>query len=373
MNDLAQELVDHIIDSRWILADEPPKAMKSCGLVCKRWLPRTRYHLFSAVCLTTYKAPYLVNLVESSPLPILSFIRHLTLRYWDYPPSTTYLARLHRCANLERIDIDIRSQSWVFNAAVDWLGSDALHVHLRSWSANSGSILRLTLAFHELGLLPWRTFAKIISCLPSVETLEVRNVGLLPATDTCPALFHPRITCLELITGFSVSFFSSFLSLPVLPMFESLKLDMTLAYGVDWSPITEYIERAGEGLQSLEILLWGRWGLACPDVTPFQQRVFAHTPMLRHLTFDVTSLSHLLHTLSSLPAMTSLTTLTVVIDTEKVRTDPACGALDAALAEPRFHSLQRFSLKSMYTHRIEPLSPATMSLLPLANARRILN
>ncbi|KAJ6605302.1 hypothetical protein DFH09DRAFT_1422303 [Mycena vulgaris] len=374
MNDLAQELVDHIIDSCWTLPDRRlTKAMESCGLVCKRWVRRTRYHLFSTVSLNSDKLESFVNLVESSPLPILSFVRHLRLRYDDRPLDTTHWARLHRCANLERIDIDIRSQSWDLDAVADWLGSDALHAHLRSWSANSGSISRLTLASDEGIVVPWRTFINIISCVPSVETLEVWDLAPSPATDAHPALFPPSITRLELGSDYkrSVSFFTCLLSLPVLPTFTSLKLDISLKDRKDWSPIVEYIERAGEGLQSLEILVWNRWEWGSRDVTYFQQRVFAHTPMLQHLTVDATSLSDLLQTLSLLPAMASLTTITVV--TIELYEDFICPALDVELADPRFRTLRHFSFLDDANVLIEPLPPAMKALMPLANARGILD
>ncbi|KAJ6605267.1 hypothetical protein DFH09DRAFT_1067547 [Mycena vulgaris] len=204
----------------------------------------------------------------------------------------------------------------------------------------------------------------------------VWDLAPLPATDAHPALFPPSITRLELGSNYnrSASFFTYLLSLPVLPTFTSLKLDISLKDHEDWSPIAEYIERAGEGLQSLEILVWNRANysstLTARDVTYFQQRVFAHTPMLQHLTVDATSLSDLLQTLSLLPVMASLTTITVV--TIELYEDFICPALDAELADPRFSTLRRFS----FLHDnvlIEPLPPLMKALMPLANERGILD
>ncbi|KAJ6563639.1 hypothetical protein DFH09DRAFT_884965, partial [Mycena vulgaris] len=71
-----QELIDHIIDHCYWTASG---SLKSCGLVCKRWLGRSRYHLFSHVHLPNPQLQYFVDVVESSSesLPILSFIRKL--------------------------------------------------------------------------------------------------------------------------------------------------------------------------------------------------------------------------------------------------------------------------------------------------------
>ncbi|KAJ7474058.1 hypothetical protein FB451DRAFT_987964, partial [Mycena latifolia] len=76
MDDLAQELINQIIDC-WEIADKD--SMSSCGLVCKLWLPRSRYYLFSTVSVNGKNLHSFVDLVDSSASPILSFIRHLTL------------------------------------------------------------------------------------------------------------------------------------------------------------------------------------------------------------------------------------------------------------------------------------------------------
>jgi len=73
MPDFAQELIDQVVD-HWCLED--PKGMKPCGLVSKRWLPRSRYHLFSSVLLDAQNLHSFVALVDTSSLPILEFVRH---------------------------------------------------------------------------------------------------------------------------------------------------------------------------------------------------------------------------------------------------------------------------------------------------------
>ncbi|KAJ6514682.1 hypothetical protein DFH09DRAFT_1099517 [Mycena vulgaris] len=104
-------------------------------------------------------------------------------------------------------------------------------------------------------------------------------------------------------------------------------------------------------------------------VTHFQQRIFRHTPMLQHLTFDASSSSDLLHTLSLLLAMASLTSITVwTVELDK---DFACPALNAELAGPGFRPLRRFSFLADSIR--QALSPAMKALMPLANARGILD
>ncbi|KAJ6514667.1 hypothetical protein DFH09DRAFT_1332916 [Mycena vulgaris] len=301
MDRFAQELIDHII----------------CYCTGKRQTAAGIYYLFSRVWLHLDSLGPLVDLVESSSHRILSFVQHLKLRYDDTPLDTTHLARLHQCPNLERIDVDIISESWAFDDAADWLGSEALHAHLRSWSANSGSISRLTLEPEEPMFVPWRAFADVISCLPSIEIPEVWNLGPLSAPDADPALFPPgKLACVELHLDYKLApAFFAYLSLHGLPTFVSLKLHIALHDRADWSPIRE--SRAA---------------------TRFQQRIFRHTPMLQHLTFDASSSSDFLHTLSLLPAMASL--ISITLWTVELNKDFACPALDAELAGPRFRPLQ---------------------------------
>ncbi|KAJ7621809.1 hypothetical protein B0H17DRAFT_1219303 [Mycena rosella] len=136
MDELAQELVDHIIDDYYALADRTERAMESCGLVSKRWLRRSRYHLFSRVTLSTGNLRTFVDLIEMSPLELLPLIRQLKFEYVGSVLDDTLLARLHRCSNLTSIEI------YIFGGTAGtveaWL--DSQQTHLRSWSRNSGSL-----------------------------------------------------------------------------------------------------------------------------------------------------------------------------------------------------------------------------------------
>ncbi|KAJ6605332.1 hypothetical protein DFH09DRAFT_1017893 [Mycena vulgaris] len=65
MQRFPQELVDTIVDD----ASEDLYAMKTCGLICKSWLPRSRFHLFSRVVIDADNLPELINILDTSPLP----------------------------------------------------------------------------------------------------------------------------------------------------------------------------------------------------------------------------------------------------------------------------------------------------------------
>ncbi|KAF8205410.1 hypothetical protein K438DRAFT_1964474 [Mycena galopus ATCC 62051] len=108
MDNLCQELVDLIIDRvapelvedsdddpytdwRDIGYEGTPgeefAPVATCGLVCKRWLPRTRFHLFSTTRLSngiesgTDNMDSFLDLVKASPGP-LSFMEFLDLDFW---------------------------------------------------------------------------------------------------------------------------------------------------------------------------------------------------------------------------------------------------------------------------------------------------
>jgi hypothetical protein len=84
MNDFPQELIERIIDD--LYDDEP--SLIHCSLVCRAWLPATRYHLFSGypgLHLTNEpnKSSALLELLALGPSTVTQFITCLSLT--DYP------------------------------------------------------------------------------------------------------------------------------------------------------------------------------------------------------------------------------------------------------------------------------------------------
>jgi hypothetical protein len=268
MHDLAQELVDHIIDCVfycWNNEDDPGAAMKSCGAVCKRWLRRSRYHFFSEVYLTCKNLRSFVDAVDTSALPLLSFVRHLTLEYRDRPPNTTLLNSIHQCPNLSGIAIHIPyvyydSRNRATAMTLDWLGSEELLTHLRSWSTNSPSISTFELKSSPPMRLPHRTFINLMSCFPSIGSLVLEDAA--PWAETIPPnSFTPlRLTSVSLdyssrdLAVCTSFLFAWLLSLPVVPNMTALKLRVDgCADGDDWAPIAAYIRETGEGIECLDL------------------------------------------------------------------------------------------------------------------------
>ncbi|KAJ7088410.1 hypothetical protein B0H15DRAFT_290053 [Mycena belliarum] len=192
MDKLPQELIDHTIDDYHAAADPTERAMECCGLVCKRWLRRSRFHLFSDLTLSAGNLPDFVDIIERSSTSLLNFVRHLELQYHGPSPDPLLLSRLHRCPNLVSIDLHITGGS--ASVLMAWLNSDeALHTHLRAWSDNSDTLSRLdiTVRLRRKQKLSLGTVIRIISCVPRIEALGLRNIYSLAGDPGVQPAFGP--------------------------------------------------------------------------------------------------------------------------------------------------------------------------------------
>ncbi|KAJ7474045.1 hypothetical protein FB451DRAFT_1247710, partial [Mycena latifolia] len=367
MDELAQELVDRVIDDYYTLADNAMEAMGSCGHVCKRWLPRSRYYVFSNVMIGAKNLRTFIDVVAGSSLPILSFIRHLELQYDGNSLDTLLLARLHQCPNLGSIDILITGGS--DSAVVAWLDSrEALHTHLQSWSENSISLSRLDVNFslRKMLELSLGTIINVISCVPTIETLGLRNIYGLSEYAPAQLSFAPsRLAHLDLqVYQRGSVFFSWLLSLPVLPILKSVTF-VGHVETHDIPTIVAYFQRAGDKLESLALTDFS----ASPDTLALPRGITKYTTNLRNLTFIAEIPVEILDTLHFLPA----SRYWEAIDARLVLQldDIPWGILDAVLADPRFRTLQQFRIISAVDH-VPVLTSETKLLMPLANARGIL-
>ncbi len=105
------EIVDGIIDSvhrfpypprndpRAKPKDERCLALKSCSLVCRAWLPRSRYHLFRTTTVSFLNHTVFMRLITSPNCSFLSFIDTLVLKEgynvnWNDSGSDTPFSRV---------------------------------------------------------------------------------------------------------------------------------------------------------------------------------------------------------------------------------------------------------------------------------------
>jgi hypothetical protein len=254
MRELAQELIDEIIDHCYG-GPGGAAAVNTCGLVCKRWLPRSRSHLFSRVILDADNLPPFIDLVDSSSSPILSFIRHLTLRFVRKPLSDELLSRIHCCPNLTGVEACIVELP-------PPRGEDglpqfyrALLNHLPRWASNSPSLAHFDFKVAG-GLLEHITFGKIIdivACIPSMEYLGIHggllyiSPGSTPRDHSLPSRWHT----LDMNIRNVDVFLSSLPSLPAIPALRSLTFGKSYSDNMDH--VDEFLQRAGGELESLSL------------------------------------------------------------------------------------------------------------------------
>ncbi|KAJ7140713.1 hypothetical protein C8R44DRAFT_866412 [Mycena epipterygia] len=254
MREFLPELIEQVINCHANHSTDLD-AMKICGLVCKGWFPCNRYHLFSTVRLTTNKLGSFFDLIDHSSLPMLDYIRHLTLHYECIPFDGLKLERLHHCPNLTNIELVVQYSG---TGEVGWLARDSLHTHLRSWSAKAVSLSRVDLSCRDFVALPVLTMICLLSCFPSLETVGIDSLYTFEGdTDLYPAFAPTHLANLDIYTFHrSNLFFSWLLSLAVPPILKTFKFRGTSS---DLEPLQIFIRRAGGELESLFVEMLGPW------------------------------------------------------------------------------------------------------------------
>ncbi|KAJ7133304.1 hypothetical protein C8R44DRAFT_772154 [Mycena epipterygia] len=365
MRDFPQELIDQVIDCRHD-GSTYLETIKICGLVCKAWLPRSRYHTFSTVILEAKTLPSFVDLLDTSSLPILPLIRHLKLYcdggHWD----RSNLARLHPCPNLITFEIRIMWSMDRDCMALDWLSHESLHTHLRSWSADAVSLSLFDFRYHAGGALPLRTLSGVLSCFASVPAVRLVIPDISGDTNAYLPFASTHLAHLDISLWYNSSgFFSWLLSLAVPPMLKTLKFKGVCAPATSVDPLEICIQRAGGALESLTLMMIGPW----EDTEAFFQKIFQYTKKLRQFTFLCENEpSNIVGTLSLLPTSDWDS---IHADLHELGHDTTLWPkVDEILAEPRFRSLKRFSMRLTDTGAMS--STQMKELLPLAHARGIL-
>ncbi|KAF7352027.1 hypothetical protein MVEN_01165000 [Mycena venus] len=362
MRPFAQELVEQVIDCS---ADS--NAMKAWGLVCKTWLPRTRYHLFSKVSLSHDNLSSFVDLVEASPLPLLSCIHDLTLCYNGAPPDTELLGRIHSCPNLRSISIQIRGSFEENQDAPDWLDSEeSFLVHIRAWGTISSSISTLNLEVQGIDDIPLQTIVDIIACVPTITRLSMHGDDetweFINADGGIPPSFPLALKELDLTGNGTDSLFEWLLTLPIIPCLKHLNLHGSLG---DVSRVIGYIQQAGHELEDFRVHL----PIPETDTLPFLEQVLPYTPKLKTISFDCWEPSTALAILRLLPS-SGLHFIKFSFLPDSTEGVP-WAEFDLTLAVPRFSALRGVSVYS-YEERHSLITTEIKLLMPLASARGIL-
>ncbi|KAJ7466773.1 hypothetical protein B0H11DRAFT_2197455 [Mycena galericulata] len=192
MQQLPSDLSDLVIDH---LATETA-ALKACGLVCKQWFPRSRFHLFSELNLQVGSAlknkgfvdvdtmDEFMDVMDFSPSNILTTVRHLQLSYGDEKSiPKAHLLQFPSCPQLLYLSIGLPR-----NSSEDVI--EAIREQLAVVGGKFPSLSSLVFRFHHSSIRAAALF-DVVACFPTLENLSLggddvvtdgtRSLGLFPA------------------------------------------------------------------------------------------------------------------------------------------------------------------------------------------------
>ncbi|KAJ7743680.1 hypothetical protein DFH07DRAFT_925294 [Mycena maculata] len=229
------ELAECIIDA----SRHHPPTLATCSLVCKRWLPRSRHHLFSSLDLSADWNPEpnsvteFLKIIDSPKSTLIPYVTTVVLskRSWGMTPIPKILAVLARSG--------IRPELLHINCPT------YEPVHLPIFSA---SLVHLTLHLHND--MPMATLIDHICAFPLLESLYIGGSArfsedLRPMAKALPPKFHALVMCNPVFAHWV-------LSLDVPPMQISTLVLRYIRLPDHWAEINQYLcSPCASGIRSL--------------------------------------------------------------------------------------------------------------------------
>ncbi|KAJ7143760.1 hypothetical protein C8R44DRAFT_139700 [Mycena epipterygia] len=215
-------------------------AIAHCGLVCKSWLPSSRYRLFSRIYLNDYVLEPFLRVVKASPFQIPSFIRHLDLH--SRREDAFLQAFLHELGGPLPL---VATLCLRMNHAVLALNTAVL-------AQTFPMLPNLVLCYCRLSPVAVFDAAAAFPALRSLELLELEpddddsDQHVIPSAHRFP----PQCRTLTLSGRFTEPFLEALLALRTLPVFTSLSTEGVI-YPTEDSLLGKYLCRAGNGLRDL--------------------------------------------------------------------------------------------------------------------------
>ncbi|KAJ7138234.1 hypothetical protein C8R44DRAFT_976041 [Mycena epipterygia] len=372
MREFPQELVDEVIDD--VAATANTKTIATCGGVCRRWVPRSRKHLFSHITFSNTDPATIqsfVDMVEGSSVPILSFIRSLDLCVVNRQVSDVHMLarKLQNWPSLAELcthptKATTRAEISQFHPA--------LHRHyIPRFGVDWPALTRLELVFASH--MPLGIITDIASTLPFLTHLRLcggDNYGVVhyapsPPTAVCPPRLHTMDLSLRRGTG---ALFEWLLSQDEPPNITSLSLAGP-ASDEPTAPIDAYLQRFGPKILSLSLAYyWVKDGF---KTQAFETRALGYVPRLVHLALGRQYATRLL-TILALLSPVHLATLEIEVrPVVTARNRPNWAQIDTIVGTPPFGALRRLA----FTHQITKnsvITRAVKELMPQASARNIL-
>jgi hypothetical protein len=162
--ELGPETVDLIIDH---LHDDK-LSLQACSMTCKRWLPSSRYHLFSEIYLSPFNVNKFRQLLETTPCSIASIVRRLTLSEFN-----GYIC-WHDGIDITAANEDLRSVSACLRAVtfLRVVHSEGLDPDILSgWN----SVRELEMV--NLSVSSMDDVFRLVHDIPELQTLSMENVN----------------------------------------------------------------------------------------------------------------------------------------------------------------------------------------------------
>ncbi|KAJ7464522.1 hypothetical protein FB451DRAFT_1489972 [Mycena latifolia] len=348
--DLPPELIDCVVRELKMPDPAEKRTVADCGLVCRTWLPSSRYHFFSEVYLNNDNSRSFLSAVETSCFDITSFIRFLDLAFRPDSEGELPAALREICPLLQVTTLRISMDPPLL----------AQHSFATSFPNIS------TLVLYGYGTqFPLNSVLDVIASFRTLKSFEARDIGLLRVSeDPLPSgyQFPPqcRALTLDFLADRTDSLFKDILSLHSIPIFSSL-----MVRDIHSTFFHQYISYVGHQLQYLRFnfglqsnLTWLR---SSTGLRRLDLGFGYYTNIPRQL-------------LALLPCLNSshLDTINVVDNNVNDQTQTLqqlqWGLLDQALAEERFSRLRAFPIQT----RSQELATRLPKLMPLSEAHGIL-
>ena len=171
---LPAELTDTIID---LLHDEED-ALANCSLVCKAWLPATRYHIFENLLLDPWNTEAFIDMKNHPLATVAPYIHHLTIdqiKHRYHQTLNNVFVRLPNFPILQRLDL--KSISW------GRIGDEARNTAISAFKG----VTELELSFSDFTTPD--QFIELVSNLTSLRSLSVQYVSW---TEDTPVTFSQQ-------------------------------------------------------------------------------------------------------------------------------------------------------------------------------------
>ncbi|KAJ7609449.1 hypothetical protein FB45DRAFT_1066853 [Roridomyces roridus] len=368
MRELSPELVDQVMDAVSLL-DGDRLRIASCGLVCRQWLPRSRFHVFQYLWLDASRLDSLLTLVETSSSPLLAIVHvvHLDLTVNPLFRLEHLTTLSSTCANLTCIRCTINSppseivpQDFFLETCLPVLGSQC------------PALTRFELQPTYAETVPLGMITHILASLPALEVFVLlSDSNTIVPTGIVFNSIPARLQSLQLgRTRGICRLFEWLLSLPVLPKLKSLQWLAGPYADADWASLHAYSQRAGVALETLSFCSRTRYD--SPDDLEPPPAILGHATKLRVLRLWAESTTRIIPILSSLTSH-DLHSIRISLHLQSDHPIPY-GEIDRLLARPQFQRLEAFRLEAKNTGLsvLDPPGNEVDTLMPLAYARGII-